>query len=114
MTSISKNAYIDKIDDIVNQYNNTYHCAIKMKPVDVESNMYMDFGIQNNEEDPKFKVDDQVRISKYKNIFTKGCTPNWYEENFVIKKVENNVPWTYIISNFNNEEIVGTFYEKNC
>ena len=61
---------------------------------------------------PKFKVGDRVRISKYKNIFAKGYTPNWSEEVFVIKKVKNTVPWTYVINDLKGEEIMGTFYEK--
>ena len=112
MTSISKNVYIDKLDDIVNKYNNTYHSTIKMKPVDVKSNTYIDSSKEINNKDPKFKIGDIVRISKYKNIFAKGYTPNWSEEVFVIKKVKNTVPWTYVISDLNGEEIVATFYEK--
>ena len=64
------------------------------------------------DEDPKFKVGDRVRISKYKNIFAEGYTPNWFEEVFVIKEVKNTVPWTYVINDLNGEEIIGTFYEK--
>ena len=88
MTAISKNVYIDKLDDIVNEYNNTYHRTIKMKPVDVKDNTYIDFKKEINNKDPKFKVGDHVRISKYKNIFAKGYTPNWSEEVFVIKKLK--------------------------
>ena len=66
MTSVSKNAYIDKLDDIVNEYNNTYHWTIKMKPVNVKDNTYIDSRKEINDNDPKFKVDDHVRISKYK------------------------------------------------
>ena len=112
MTSISKNVCIDKLDDIVKKYNNTYHTSIKMKPVDVKDNTYIDFKKEVNDKDPKFKVGDYVRISKYKNIFAKGYMPNWSEEVFVIKKVKNTVPWTYVINYFNGEEISGTFYEK--
>ena len=74
MTSISKNVYIDKLDDIVNEYNNTYHRTIKMKPVDVKDNTYIDTieSSCSNDKDPKFKVGDHVRMSKYKNIFAKG------------------------------------------
>ena len=112
-TSISKNAYIDKLDDIVNEYNNTYHRTIKMKPVDIKGNTYIDsMELRSNHKDPKFKVGDHLRISKYKNIFAKGYTPNWSEEVFVIKKVKNTVPWTYVINDLNGEEIIGTFYEK--
>ena len=76
MTAILKNFYIDELDDIVNEYNNTFHRTIKMKPGDVKDNIYINFGIEVNDKDPKFKVRDHVRISKYKNIFAKGCTPN--------------------------------------
>ena len=83
MTSISKNVYIDKIDDITinnNKYNNTNYRTIKMKPIDVKDNAYIDFGKEGNDNGPKFKVGDHVRISKFKNIFAKGYTPNWSEE----------------------------------
>ena len=112
MTSISKNAYIDKLDDIVDEYNNTYHTTIKMKPANVKDNTYINADKEINNKDPKFKVDDHVRISKYKNIFAKGYMPNWSEEVFVIKKVKNTVPWTYVINDLNGEEIIGKFYEK--
>ena len=89
MISISKNMYIDKLDNMVIRYKNTYHSTIKMKPVDVNSGTYIDSDKKNNKEDPKFKVDNHVRISKYKNIFAKGYIPNWSEEFFVAKNVEN-------------------------
>ena len=79
MTSISKNVYIDKLDDIVNKCNNTYDSTIKMKPVDVKSNRYINTSKEINDKDPKFKIGDIVRISKYKNIFAKGYVPNWSE-----------------------------------
>ena len=88
MTSVSKNVYIDKLDDIVNKYDNTYHNTIKMKPVDVKSNTYIEFNKETNSKDPKFKIGDIIRISKYKNIFAKGYTQNWSEEAFVIKKLK--------------------------
>ena len=112
MTSISKNMYIDKLDDIVDEYSNTYHTTIKMKPIDVKDNTLINTDKEINSEGPKFKVGDHVRISKYKNIFAKGYTPNWSEEVFIIKKVKSTVPWTYVINDLNNEEITGTFYEK--
>ena len=83
-----------------------------MKPVDVNPIIYIDFNKENNKEVPKFKVRDNVRISKYKNIFAKGYVPNWSEEVFVIKKVKNTVPWSYVTSGLTGEEIVGTFYKK--
>ena len=85
-----------------------------MKPIDVNDNAYINTDKKTNDKDPKFKVGDRVRISKYKKIFAKGYTPNWSEEVFVIKKVENTVPWTYVINNLNGEEILGTFMKKSC
>ena len=76
MTSISKNVYIDKLDDIVKTYNNTYHKSIKMKLVDVKDNIYIGFKKEVNDKNAKFKVGDHVRISKCKNIFAKGYMPN--------------------------------------
>ena len=90
--------YINKLDDIVNEYNNRSYTTIKMKPVDVKDNTYIDLKKGVNDKDPKFEVADHVRISKYKDIFAKGYTPNWSEEFFVIKKVKNTVPWTYVIN----------------
>ena len=112
MTSTSKNVYFDKLDEVVNKYNNTYHRTIKMKPIDVKSSMYINSSKEINDEDPKFKIGDIVRISKNKNIFAKGYVPNWSEDIFVIKKVKNTVPWTFVISDLNGEEIFGKFYEK--
>ena len=83
-----------------------------MKPVGVKDNVYIDFNKKVNDKDSKFKVDDHVRISKYKNIFVKGYTPNWSEEVFVINEVQSTVPWTHVISDLNGEEIIETFYEK--
>ena len=104
--------YIDKLDDVVHKYNNKNHRAINMKPIDFKGNTYIDLGKEVNDNDPKFKVGDYVRISKYKNIFAKGYTPNCSEEIFVIKKIKNTVLWTYVINDLNGEEIIGTFYEK--
>ena len=112
MTSVSKNVYINKLDDIVDEYNNTYHRIIKMKPVGVKGDTYIDFKKEANDKYPKFKVGDHVRISEYKNISAKGYTLNWPEEVFVIRKVKNTVPWTYVIHDLNGEEIIGTFYGK--
>ena len=99
MTAVSKNVYIDKLDNIVNEFNNTYHGTIKMKPADVKDIAYVGTSKDINDLDPKFKVGDHVRISKCKNIF-------------VIKKVKNIVLWTYGINDFNGEETIGIFYEK--
>ena len=105
-----KNVFIGKLDDIVKEYNNTFHTSIKMKPVNVKDNTYIDFKKEINDKYPKFKVGYHVRISEYKNIFAKGYMPNLSEEIFVIKK--NTVPWTYVINDLNGEEIIGTFYEQ--
>ena len=115
MTSISKNVYIDKLDDIVNECNNMYHRTIKTKPVDVKCNTYIDsmeLSKKVNDKDPKFKVGDHVRSSKDKNIFPKGYRPNRFEEVFLIKNIKITVSWTYVINDLNGNKIIGTFYEK--
>ena len=112
MTAISKNVYYDALDDIVNKYNNTVHRTIKMKPIDVTNDSFAEYNEESNKKDPKFKIGDHVRISKYKNIFAKGYTPNWSEEVFIVSKINNTVPWTYVISDMNGEDITGSFYEK--
>ena len=86
MTAISKNAYFDVLNDIVDEYNNTYHKTVKVEPIDVKSGSFSKYNEESKEKDPKFKVGDHVRISKYKNIFAKGYAPNWSEEIFVVKK----------------------------
>ena len=83
-----------------------------MKPGDVKSNIHINSSKEINDRDPKSKIGDIVRVSKYKNIFTKSFVPNWSEEVFAINKVKNTVPWTYVISDLTGEEIVGTFCEK--
>ena len=72
--SISKNMYIDKLDDIVDKYNNAYHRTINMKPANVKSSIYIDFNIENNKECPKFKVGGHARMSKLKIFFKALCS----------------------------------------
>ena len=103
MTSVSKNVYIDKLNDTVVEHDNTYHRVIKMNPVDVKDNTYIDFKKEVNDKLPKFRVGEHVRISKYKNIFAKGYPPNWSEEVFVVSKSKNTVPWTYVVNDLNGE-----------
>ena len=112
MRAISKIVYFDVLDDIVDEFNNTYHRKIKMKLIDVKSDSFAEYNEESNEKDPKFKVGDHVRISKYKNIFSKRYASNWSEEIFIAKKIQNTIPWTYVSSDLNGEEIVGSFYEK--
>ena len=83
-----------------------------MKPKDVKDYSFIENVEEINKKDPKFKIGDYVRISKYKNIFSKCYLPNWSEEIFIINKVKNTVPWTYLINDLNGEEIKGSFYEK--
>ena len=83
-----------------------------MKPGDVKPNTYIDSSKEINDKNPKFKIGDNVRIPKYKNVFAKSYTPNWPEEVNLIKKDENTMPWAYIINDLNGKEIVGTFYEN--
>ena len=103
MTTISKNVHFDVLNDIVDKYNNTYHRTIKMKPIDVRDDSFAKYNEESNEKDPKFKVGDHVRISKYINVLAKGHTPNWSEEIFIIKRIKNTVSWTYEIRDLNGE-----------
>ena len=89
MTTIGKNVYYDLLDYIVKNYNNSFHSSIKMKTKDVKDHSFIEYSEESNTKDPKFKIGDHVRISKYKNIFAKGYTPNWREEVFVVNKVQN-------------------------
>ena len=88
MTANSENVYFNVLNDIVDEYNNTYHITIKMKPTDVKNDSFAEYNEESNVKDPKFKVRDNVRVSKYKNIFAKGYAPNWSEEIFVVKKTK--------------------------
>ena len=83
-----------------------------MKPIDVTGDSYVEYNEDFNKKGPKFKVGDPVRISKYKNIFTKRYVPNWSEEVFIVNEIKNTVPWIYTISDLNGEQIIGSFYEK--
>ena len=106
MAVVSKNVYYDGLDDIVDKCNNTYHNSTKIQPIDVKSDSYAKYNVYSNAKDPKFKIGDHVGISKYKNIFAKGYTPNSSEEVFVISKIKNTVLWTYVITDLNGEEKV--------
>ena len=104
MAAISKNIYFDVLDNIVDKYNNTVHRTIKIKPIKVTDDYYAEYNEDSsNKKNPKFKFGDNVRISRFKNIFAKGYTPNWPEEVFAINKIKNTVPWTYAISDLNGE-----------
>ena len=111
MTATGKNVYYDVLDYVVNKYNNTEHSTIKMKPIDIKNNkiVYID---EHNKRDSRFKVGDRVRISRYKNIFAKGYTPNWSKEIFIVYKINDTVPYTYNLKDLNDEEIIGSFYDK--
>ena len=91
ITSISKNVFIDKLDDRVNKYKYTYHSTTKMKSIDIKQNTYIQSSKEINAKSPKFKIGDNVKISKF-NVFGKGYTPNWSEEVFIIKEAKNTVP----------------------
>ena len=109
---LEQSVYFDVLDDFVNKYINTVHRTFKMKPIDVTNESYAEYNKGFNKKDPEFKVGDHVKISKYKNIFAKGYAPNWSEEVFVVSGIKNTVPWTYVVSNLNCEEITESFYEK--
>ena len=113
MTATDKNVYYDVLDDVVSKYNNTKHSTIKMKVLDVKNNKRVYIN-EHNEKDSRFKVGDRVRISKFKNIFAKGYTPNWSKEIFIVNKINDTVPctYTYNIKDLNDEEIIGIFYDR--
>ena len=112
MTATGKNVYYDVLDDIVNEYNNTKHNTVKMKPIDVKNNkrVYID---EHNEKSAKYNVGDRVRISKFKNIFAKGYTPNWSREIFIVNKINDTVPYRYNLKDLNEQEIIGSFMIEN-
>ena len=112
MTAISKNIYFDTLDDIADKYNYTVYRTINMKLIDVISDSYAEYNENSNKKDPNFKFGDHVRISKYKNTFAKGYTPNQLEEVFVVSKFKNTVLLIYVISDLNGELIPGSFYKK--
>ena len=103
MTATGKNVYYDVLDDVVSKYNNTKHSTIKMKPIDVGNNNKRVYIDEHNEKRSRFKVGDRVRISKFKNIFAKGYTPNWSREIFIVNKINDTVPYTYNIKDLNDE-----------
>ena len=109
MTATGKNVYYHVLDDVVSKYNNTKHSIIKMKPKDVKNGNKRVYIDEHNEKDSRFKVDDRVRISKFKNIFAKGYTPNWSKEVFIANKIK---PYTYNIKDLNGEEVIGSFYDR--
>ena len=112
MTATGKNLYYDVLDDVVNKYNNAKHSTIKIKPIDIGENNKSVYIDEQNEKNSRFKVGDRVRISKFKNIFAKGYTPNWSKEIFIVDKVNDTVPYTYNFKDLNDEEIIGSFDDK--
>ena len=112
MTVTGKNVYYDVLDDVVNKYNNTKHSTIEMKPIYVKDNNKRVYIDEHNEKDSRFKVSDRVRISKFKKLFAKGYTPNWSREIFIANIINDTVPYTYNIKDLNDEEIIGSFYDR--
>ena len=112
MTATGKNVYYDVLDDVVNKYNNTKHSTIKMKPNDVGDNNKRVYIDEHNKKSARYNVGDRVRISKFKNIFAKGYTPNWSREIFIINEINDTVPYTYNLKDLNGEKIIGRFYDR--
>ena len=112
MTATGKNVYYNVLDDIVNEYNNTKQNTIKMKPKDVGYNNKRVYIDEHNKKDSKFKIVDRVRISKFKNIFAKGYTPNWSREIFIVNKINDTVRYTYNLKDLSDETIIGSFYDR--
>ena len=112
MAATGKNVYYDVLDDVVNEYNNTKHNTIKMKPKYVKNDNKRVYIDEHNEKSARYNVGDRVRISKPKNIFAKGYTPNWSREIFIVNKINDTVPYTYNLKDLNEEEIIGSFYNR--
>ena len=114
MTSISKNVYIDKLDDIVKKYNNTYHKSIKMKPVDVKDNTYISFKKEVSDKNPKFKVGDLVRISKYKNISLKGICQIGQKKYLLLRKLKILYHGYMFLMTLMVKKLLVSFMKMNC
>ena len=112
MTATGKNVYYDVLNDVFNEFNNTKHNIIKMKPKDVKNDNKRVYIDEHNEKSARYNVGDRVRISKVKNIFAKGYTPNWSREIFIVNKINDTVPYTYNLKDLNDEEIIGSFYDR--
>ena len=112
MTVTGKNVYYNDLDDAVSEYNNTKHSTIKMKPKYVGDNNKRVYIDEHNEKSARYNVGDRIRISKFKNIFAKGYTPNWSKEIFIVNKINDTVPYTYNLKDLNDEEIVNSFYDR--
>ena len=108
VTVTGKNVYYDVLDHVVNEYNNT----IKMKPKNVKDDNKRVYIDEYNKRSARFNVNDRVRISKFKNIFAKGYTPNWSREIFIVDKINYTVPYTYNLKDLNGKEILGSFYDR--
>ena len=112
--------WFDILTDLISSYNNTRHRTIKIKPKDVTKenekkilfNIYKKFQIKTMRRKPKFKIGDEVRISKFKHTFEKGYTPNWTTEIFTISQVRDSEPTTYFLKDYQNKPISGSFYEQ--
>ena len=114
MTAVLKNDYFDVLGDIVNKYNKTVHRSIKTKPIDVTSDSYAEYKEDSNVNKCEFKIGNHIKVSKCKNIFSREHTQNQSEENFVVSKIKDTVPWTYVISDLNGEKIAASFMKMNC
>ena len=112
MTAVSKDVYINKLNEMVDICNNTYRKKMKMKPADVMVDTYFAFHLGEKDKDPQFKIGSHVRISIHKNVFEKGYTPSWSKEIFVVNNFKNTVTWIYVIGDIKDEEVVSTFYQK--
>ena len=111
MTANNSKSYLGSLNQLVDECNNTYHHSLGRKSIHVNYSGLIE-EIEPSNKTPKFKVGETVRITKYKNIFSKGCTQNWSKEVFVIYSVLKTNLWTYKIKDLNGETRIGSFYEK--
>ena len=99
------------MNKLVDEHSNSYHCSMCKKPIDVD-NSALSEETETNPKAHKFNIGDSVKITKYKNIFSKGYTKNWSREIFAINSVLKTNPWMYRIKDSKGEKIIGCFYEK--
>ena len=111
MTATNKSVYYNVLNDVVSEYNNNKHSTVKMKPIDNKNNKRV-YIHEDKEKSARFNAGDRVRISKFKNIFAKGYTPNWTKEIFIVDKINDTVPYTYNSKDLNGEKIIVSFYDK--
>ena len=111
MTANDSKSYLPYLNKWVDKYNNSYHHSVDKKPINVNYSALSE-NIKSNPKAPKFELNDTVRITKYRNIFSKGYAENWSRKIFIVDSVLKTNPWTYKIKDLNGKNLIGIFNEK--